>query len=224
MTISIFRVVKTSTFAFFNAREPFSLYWSNWIHRLIMVNIKRPNEHNWELNFMEMLLMRTCLLLHCCSCFLLKHNCDKSILEYQDFNWDDFLWRGPKFCFCFLRWNETELSRCWEAEGSRFKSRCGRHLADVLVVRGGARTPSQHHRGALEQGTKPPNPPIGCDDHPGLYPTFTHKQLRHHPGGHRRGLKVYFSFSWLLQVANKHHYCLSHQQQVKTALICHHQQ
>lgn len=63
---------------------------------------------------------------------------------------------------------------CWKAEGYRFKSRCGQNLGGVLVVGGGARTPSEHCCGTSEQGPEPPNAPL---PHLGVYPDFTHVQL-----------------------------------------------
>lgn len=45
--------------------------------------------------------------------------------------------------------------------GGGFNLGCGQTIEGVLVVGGGDRTPSQHRRGSLEQGTELPNAHIG---------------------------------------------------------------
>lgn len=53
-------------------------------------------------------------------------------------------------CQVHIRGSSSSVCRgLGEAWGSRFKSWKG----GVVVVRGGAGTPSEHHRGTLEQGT-----------------------------------------------------------------------
>lgn len=63
--------------------------------------------------------------------------------------------------------------RDW-SEGSRFEPRCRQNIENVLVVGKGSKTPSEHRRGALEQGVEPTNAHIGPYDelatHPGDLP------------------------------------------------------
>lgn len=76
-------------------------------------------------------------------------------------------------------------SVCWEVgwgvEGPRERQNVG----SVLVVRGDARTPSEHCSGTLEQGTEPKNAHIGpCDElvsHPGVDLPLTSKSPPHDP-------------------------------------------
>lgn len=62
------------------------------------------------------------------------------------------------------------------AEGSGIKSRCGQSLGGYLVAGGHARTPSERHRGTLDQCPIPPyaniEPCKELDTQPGVYPAL----------------------------------------------------
>lgn len=55
------------------------------------------------------------------------------------------------------RWRENSAEPLgWEAEGCRFKPRCGQSMGRVPIAGGGARAHSDYFRGALDQVTKAP--------------------------------------------------------------------
>lgn len=64
-----------------------------------------------------------------------------------------------------------------EQEGSWFESQCRQNLEDALIVGRGAKTPSNHCPGALEQSAGPTNAHEGPRDKLGTNsggPAFTH--------------------------------------------------
>lgn len=79
-----------------------------------------------------------------------------------------------------------------EMEGYRLRTQCGQNTEGVLLVGGGAKTPSKYHLATLERGTALPNAHIRpCDElmsHSRVYPECRWDRFQNaprDPGGDR---------------------------------------